>query len=960
MGHTARSGDPPGGGSSAPAGRAAAEEGGRTEATGSPPEGSAESGVSQDESAAAVSIAERERRTRRGDASSPTESLVSGGLWRNVDSAPKRRALFQGMRRVQSELLKREALRAHHVERHGYLRAKIPALLDDMLRLLERASVMGSNMHSRRQEVVRLPQGVRVSFRGTPSLSILEIMQRTGSHAQVLHFSEDHAVEVDLNSSTDNLLGGGGQPRGFNALTLWGTPDENDAALKLLPEMVIPIHAGRSLSEELKIGEYEIDIANDTSTASDHLRPAAPEKRSDLVQSSGDQASDNPDETEVFDAIEQWREEEQDPVQPVSNRQQQSTFQDPDPGTQSVVRPAWSKVRDDPMLLWDARLRSRLVSAAVAGDESKLFDGSRSDIDSSPVLRYYVAVLTSWPSRLLRRRIQGRWAAGRSEQPSKTSIQQEVLSELISLFDDRRLHRFINREAVNCALQFGVRVSDHSFVRRLLSAIENNPFYEMTSYNFDIMLAAAAAKEDVHNFRQVLRAMIKRNIRPSSRTWAYLHDLTWRVMTRDRALRVTKRLQRHGIFNRPEDLRFASCSIVKRDLIFYLQRYPDFTLSKYLDRCDRLWGTAHTGIRLSSEHRFATAPRVWLTTCTANRMIYVLLLRGMMPEAIEVLRSLEAAGESPDTMTLNTFLSFHLHDAAQATAIMREVGTFKQQATAHIAYDGGTYTMLFSIAWDRRCFNMARVVWRYACCAGEVSWRIEHRMLQSMYSYVPALPPFPVRQTRAAAEQEARLNPPRRSDALRSHPGGNSPSHVMSRMQVFHGWAAKFAVGVSDGLETLGREDANTLSMTHREREVLRLSAQPRDARVSDADSPAVLAHVDSSSTDSAALSRQTRHKERRDRLSEMIQADLSETVSLKPEIPFAEMLQWAFEEDEKWQQSGLGTVHRAKNPELAAQLAEADPEERTRLLAVMFEQMLKNGIKVPMRVGDGRPPPRI
>ncbi|KAH9829745.1 pentatricopeptide repeat domain-containing protein [Teratosphaeria destructans] len=847
---------------------------------------------------------------------------------------------------VQLKRKRVETQRARHLERHGYLRGNIPALLDDMLRLLERASFLGSDMDSRRKEVVRLPGGVRVSFRGTPSQSILEIMQRTGSHAQVIHFSQDDAVEVDPKSPNDNLHAGGRQPRAFNALTLWGTPAENDAALNLLPEMVMPIHGGRPLSEELKIGEYEIDITSASTTASEDLRSTAPEKHCDLVRSSGVQASDSPDETEVFRAIEQWREEEQDPSPPVSNMQQHSGARIAEPEEHSVVRPVWNMGAPDAMLLWSARLRSGVNPSAKTIDESSPFDGFRSAIDSSSALTYYVAVLTSSPSRLLRRRITSSWAAGRSEQQSKTSdIAQKVSSELISLFNDRRLDGFVNQEAVNYALSHGVRTSNYSVVHELLSVVEKNTLYKMTSSNYNIMLAAAAKREDVHNFGQLLRAMIKRDIRPTSRTWILLHDLTWRVMPRDRALRVTDRLRRHGIFKMPLPIRRACLSIVKKDLTFHLERYPDFSLSKYIDRCDRLWGTVHASTHLSSFHRFAIAPRVWLSVETAHVMIHVLLLRGMMSEAVEVLRTLRAAGERPGTVILNTLLSFHVDNAAKAVAIVRDVGTFQKHSTgtapSSLAYNARTYALLFKVAWDCRCFNMARVVWRYACCAGEVCRQLEQQMLRSIFSYVPAPLSYRGRKKRAAAQEQ--------------HP----PALDLSRGQVYYGWVAKFAVGVSDGLTSPGRQDAGTLSMTYREHEVLQLSAQPCYAPVSDADSPATFAHVDASSTDAADLLSHMRHKARHDRLGEMLKQDLRETMSIKPEIPFPEMLQRAFEEDEKWQESGLGSFHSAKNTELAAQIAKAGPEERTRLFAVMFEQMLNNGIKVPMRVGDARSPRR-
>lgn len=85
----------------------------------------------------------------------------------------------------------------------------------DILHLLEQESLQGAKQYVNRLESIQLPEGVTAQWTGDPRESIVEIMQRTGSHVQVVP---------------------GRSPNVFSQLTLLGKPVQNAAAKRLLQD----------------------------------------------------------------------------------------------------------------------------------------------------------------------------------------------------------------------------------------------------------------------------------------------------------------------------------------------------------------------------------------------------------------------------------------------------------------------------------------------------------------------------------------------------------------------------------------------------------------------------------------------------------------------------------------------------------------------------------------------------
>lgn len=137
----------------------------------------------------------------------------------------------------QDKMRMKESARRRQLssERHPYPEDKAWA---DIWKVLEERSSSNPEIHMRRMETIRLPQGIFAKWTGDPAEAILEIMQRTGSHVQVIP---------------------GKRPGLFSSLTLRGTPFENAAAKKLLQEsnlLAAVSHDGLNTSKTL--AEYQL------------------------------------------------------------------------------------------------------------------------------------------------------------------------------------------------------------------------------------------------------------------------------------------------------------------------------------------------------------------------------------------------------------------------------------------------------------------------------------------------------------------------------------------------------------------------------------------------------------------------------------------------------------------------------------------------------------------------------
>ena len=143
---------------------------------------------------------------------------------------------FLANRAQDNERMKEQA-RRHKLlgERHEFSEGRAWRAT---LRLLEEDSPEGAKHYKKRMETIRLPEGIFARWLRDPGESILEVMQRTGSHVQVVP-----GKDVGL----------------FSSLTLLGLPSQNAAAKRLLQESsLLGAVSGDDLNAMKSLADYHL------------------------------------------------------------------------------------------------------------------------------------------------------------------------------------------------------------------------------------------------------------------------------------------------------------------------------------------------------------------------------------------------------------------------------------------------------------------------------------------------------------------------------------------------------------------------------------------------------------------------------------------------------------------------------------------------------------------------------
>jgi hypothetical protein len=857
---------------------------------------------------------------------------------------------------------KKHALWIKHMKTHPNT-AKAPpeVIMYDALRLLERVTAAGVEQHTKRAELIRLPDGIRAVFKGSAAQAIAEIMQRTDSHVQILQPNADNAQPASRLSTPEERKRL--YCRGFNSLILYGTPLENDAAMGILPSMVLAVSKD-GIDASDRIGAYEVDTVSDGTKQLEQSLVDAP--ASDLPgevlafanAGTGTAPSVGHDElatppynehegTPLVDVAASDKSAAPDTLTPLggqrspeSQHANSTTVAVPKDTNASLekqrmtptgpLRAVWTEERS-----FESRLSARLQEKGPGPFTS--MSQLRPAIDSSLTFTAYVADLTTVPPRLLRLKLARGYAA--------PSLFDEVKIELLALFENHDMAPLVSQEAVDQALTFFIRVEDYKAMRTVLTALENNRHYTITASNYETMLAAAAKHQDLHNFRTLVRTMVRKEVTPTWRAWVLLHDLACRRFPKGASDDIAQRMKSRGILEIPAALRQTVSQAIDRDFAAYLNHHPIGTVDAFMKRYDETYGVQHSSQHMASRHHNAPEPRRWLTTEAANRMIKTLLMKRRTQDALEVVRKLEAAGEEPNTVTVNTFLGAArmLRDPGTAVAAIRDVSTFKVQATSQrsIKLNERSYGRLFAVAWFNRYLNMCRVIWRYACCAGEVRYGMQELVWDSLMSYVPPRGAFSRRKTMsdewyeeaATARTTKGRGKEKRPLTFDDHANDDVARPLgFSRNDIFHGLAGKFIVGIS--AESLSYQE-----LWPKESELLGLLATPR-------------------ALGSPTEEEKEQHMTRRSRLKQIFDADLNEAFHLRPAIPFAEKLEEAWEKDRRWFKRGLGWLD-VWDSDRAEQMATLNERGKAKVFAQIFEEMLFHGVKVPMKAGglQGLPP---
>ena len=279
---------------------------------------------------------------------------------------------------------------------------------------------------------------------------------------------------------------------------------------------------------------------------------------------------------------------------------------------------------------------------------------------------------------------------------------------LLSLFKKPEFQPLITAEAFENALPFFYRYRMIDAARSLWNLTLERRF-PIRAKTFNISLRATADQRDLHNFTYLLRSMINLGIRPSEDSWVSLI-----IALESHAAKkvVVENMRDVGLLRREDVVRAVAVQMLSSTLRKGLDGSIDDTLKQF----DADYG------------------RHWFSSGAANAICKHLCEAGMTLEALEFLNTMANRGCKPNQGTLDIFLGccYRKSDPHLALRLLKlfwiRHGVFASETSHH---------MLFALAWQRKMYNMCKVLWWHACIEAKLTHRMQELTVRSLLRTTP-------------------------------------------------------------------------------------------------------------------------------------------------------------------------------------------------------------------------------
>lgn len=815
---------------------------------------------------AAVQAAEARQRD------GPTSMLKEGSemYTRYYDRIGKKKEV-----RLKAQAMRRQIQIARH-SRVGQERWR------DILRMLESGTSHDLSAYVKRIETIRLPEGLLMAFARDPGESILLVMQQTGSHIQAFSGKEE---------------------KHFPALTLYGTPAQNAQAKQLLQDSDILRAVGQDdLNASKSLTDYDLQVQ--------------------ISDRYGEAIRDDDEKDALDELAARWNEDADDSEQ-----------------TEPEADVKYIEPRLPTRAVWDTIVRPGNGVLAVERNDSR--PSGMEPIVAASALPASALSFAAKIQDLVTPLPRLEWRKHLIRFEKKIAPQDLIRDELVVLLTDTANTNLITADAVRTALQFLARHMFFPAIREVLTSLENSNIPVETAM-FDVLLHAAAKAEDVFNFQYLTRMLRRRDLKPTAATWLHFQTLMTKRFPAE-AVDVSDRLSEKtgaALSTRIETIENAAAASFQA----FQARAPGASVLDFLDEARR----AAPGLR-------------FFTAFYANALAKFLLEHGRTHEALAVVDELVRQGrQKPDKVILNTFLSAanNAGDVGMAVAVLRKFHDLRVHAlpvaelkpddavqsqhgfdpvSKQLSANNGCATVtyqslepimhtkelsiviseiafkqLLRLAWRNSFWNLFRVFWRYACCAGHLDMSMEKSMKQSISSRASL-----TMSAKNMASDQTLAEEERTNGASNAQTPDNDAGLHVTHGQLRNAWLARFAVGIADGSEA--SDDTSILD---------ELSEGKRNP---DSDS----SHQLDAGHNTEARPNNTK---RARKLQAMVDKDIAEVHSLRPKLALAEMAERALELDMAWKQKLLGSPKGLSEDKYGDE---------------MLQVMLEEGIKVPMKAGS-------
>ncbi|KAK2763806.1 hypothetical protein FQN54_009424 [Arachnomyces sp. PD_36] len=273
---------------------------------------------------------------------------------------------------------------------------------------------------------------------------------------------------------------------------------------------------------------------------------------------------------------------------------------------------------------------------------------------------------------------------------------------LYDLFNDPANEMLLSTRAVNLALSWLHNHRCVPTVRALFPKL--TPFLTVESFNF--ILRSVAADKNMQAFSYYLELMEKLDIQVDGKTWvAFVKALSHQKL-RSRAVSYMKG---SGLLDKPNTLRLIASTTAGEKLTSHLNRGGN--AKSFLKKLNKEWGVG------------------WLSVTAVNGLIHSAIKLGDWGSCLEIIRFCQEQNLRLNVRTMNISLTFFRKKGLMTPALQLFHYMTKRYDIEH---NYMTTQTLFSTAWRTRNYNLCRVLWRYMCMKGDVTFDTENRVFHSL------------------------------------------------------------------------------------------------------------------------------------------------------------------------------------------------------------------------------------
>ncbi|EKV06823.1 Peroxin/Ferlin domain [Penicillium digitatum] len=275
-----------------------------------------------------------------------------------------------------------------------------------------------------------------------------------------------------------------------------------------------------------------------------------------------------------------------------------------------------------------------------------------------------------------------------------------IKQHLKALFTEETHSNFISTAALNNALEFLCRHEFLDTARALCSRTE----HVATTDTYNILLRAAARRQDVSVFRHFLRTMPRLHMRPNPDTWLAL--LSALVDPSEKAQLIEHMVQR-GQMSNLSTIHSALQETIQDSLLVHLDSGKD--IDSFIDLMTNTWGAN------------------WFSSSVVGQMFSVL---ARLKDFNSINRLMEICIDN--NLTVDSYPLSHIVQALGANIHVALQYTLRFFEHPLFEVTSQNWEDLFLAAFRHRQYNICLVIWRYSCMKKSVTYKMRQAVLASL------------------------------------------------------------------------------------------------------------------------------------------------------------------------------------------------------------------------------------